>query len=419
MPDRTNDTPLPTPEQLSAAATSGPQPSAPQSPPTPTPAPGAQSPQPATRPTPPPTPAQQIDAHHNMLGRVASALLGKQIDYRVNPSTGLQEAYEVPQKPGDMFRHILAGALIGGAAAKGTNSILAGATSGGTAVMQANQAQARQRQAQAQQNFANQQGLDRAAQEKIQAAAQAEHWNKEQLLHERDANLRDAEFIDRQNENSNQMEKWAQEAGAIPAPIEGNGELKNGRAMMEKFTRDPAKFRPPEGYTRIITHDIDTSGLTHDHTGGWTDHEGNPVSLEDRTTWRVSFIPQKPKPIEADGARLNKLFPKTIGGVADPNQTYNLPWNTVVALGHNEHQSMRQDDDEDRKNDREDRLKKTAAREQNRKDVDQTRKNKLADQKLNQKKPVAIGSIGIVNGQRVMVTKVDENGVPTAGVPAP
>ena len=338
----------------------------------------------------------------------------------MNPQTGQQEAYEVPQRPGDLFRHILAGALIGGAAAKGTNSVLAGFSRGGAASIQANQAADQQRQQRAQQDFANKQVLDRAAQEKLQSAATHEHWNKEQLLHERDANLRDSEFIQRQNENSQQIQKWAHEAGGIVAPIPGNGELRNGQAMMKLFTSDPNKFRAPSGYDRLISHDIDTSGLTHDPAGkGWIDGDGNAVNLEDRTTWRVSFIPQKPQPITIGGDRLNHLFPKTLGGLADPKQSYSMPWSQVLGLAHNEHETIRKEADEDRKKVREDRLKKTSDRDQNRKDVDQTRKNKLADQRINQQKPVKIGDIGIVNGQRKMITKLDDQGRPIAGVPAP
>src|ERR1700676_1942360 len=93
----------------------------------------AQAPGLGQGPTRQPTAKDAVDAHHNMLGKVASALLGKQVDYRINPQTGQSEAYEVPQKPGDLFRHILAGALIGGAAAKGQNSVLGGFAAGGKA----------------------------------------------------------------------------------------------------------------------------------------------------------------------------------------------------------------------------------------------------------------------------------------------
>jgi len=310
--------------------------------------------------------------------------------------------------------------LIGGAAAKGTNSVLAGFSAGGAAGIRANDAANQQRQQRAQQDFENEQSVDKAKQEKLAATAQGEHWNKEELLHERDANLRDSEFLEKKNERAEELQKWALEAGGQAAAIPGNGELRNGQAMMRLYTQDPSKFRAPSGYDRLITHNIDLSGLSHDPKGqGWTDSDGNPVNLEDRTTWRVSWVPQKPQPVDISGVKLNRLFPRTLGGLADPKQVYKMPWHQVIGLGTNEHETARKEADEERKNEREERLADASKRDQNRKDIDQNRKNKLADKKLNQQKPVAIGSIGIVNGQRVMVTKIDANGNPTAGVPAP
>jgi hypothetical protein len=370
-----------------------------------------------------PSPQQQAAAadmqHHSALGKIASVLLGKQTEYNVDPQTGKTVATAVPEKPGDFFRHLVVGAMLGAAAAKGQRSAIGGFAAGGAASIQANQQQDQQRYARAQQQFQNQQTADKATQEKLQSAAQHEFWNREQIVHERDANLRDAEFIQKTNENSQQMQKWAQEVGGIVAPIPGNGDLRNGQAMMKLFTSDPDKFRPPAGYDRFITHDIDTSGLTHDQKGGWLDGDGDPVNLEDRTTWRISFIPQKPRPIEIDGAKLNSLFPKTLGGLADPKQTYSIPWNQVVGLAHNEHETVRKEDDEDRKAAREKRLKETSARDQTRKDQDEKRKQQLADQKANPQKPVKIGDIGIINGKRMMVTKLDDQGRAIAGVPAP
>src|SRR5258708_2660176 len=211
---------------------------------------GAPSPAPSAlggnpQPPPPPTAQQAVEAHHSMLGRVASALLGRPMDYQIDPATGKTVAVPVQEKPGDLFRHILAGALIGGAAAKGTNSVLAGFSRGGVAGIQSNQPTNDHRLPQAQQPFQNSQTADKASQEKLSATAQHEHWNKEELLHERDANLRDSEFLERRNERAEELQKWALEAGGMAAPIEGNGELGNGKQFEKLFTRDPQKFRPP------------------------------------------------------------------------------------------------------------------------------------------------------------------------------
>src|ERR1700733_312798 len=105
--------------------------------------PGPQAPQ----QQPAPTPQQVLAAKHHDLGRAAAFLFGEQRD----PDTG----EPVRQKPGAIFRSLLAGALLGGAIGSEGNAgggkvggFLSGFARGGNAVNQ--QAQQRQQQAQAQ-----------------------------------------------------------------------------------------------------------------------------------------------------------------------------------------------------------------------------------------------------------------------------
>src|SRR5271157_3895509 len=84
---------------------------------------------------------------------------------------------QVPDKPGQMFRNILAGAIMGGAAgANGPNpggSGWAGAGRGVQAVQQARQQQAQQAQEQAQQQFKNKQEADKAQREATAASEES------------------------------------------------------------------------------------------------------------------------------------------------------------------------------------------------------------------------------------------------------
>jgi len=366
MPDAPQETAAttPSPDQVNEAISAGPSPLSTavlggQNPTTAT-APATAAP--GTTPQPaPPSPAAHADLQrHYTLGKIASALLGQQMDYQVDPQTGQTVATPMKEKPGDLFRHILAGALLGGAAAKGTNSPIAGFVRGGAAGVEANQNQDTQRYNRAQQQFQNQREAaraqreqrgearedDRVAQEKLKTTAQMEMWNKEQIMHERDSNLRDAEFNQRINENSVQMQRWAHEAGGMDAPIPGNNQVGNGAAMMKLYTQDPSKFAAPKGYDRFITQDHDTTGLTYDKDKGFVDQDGNPISLEDRTTWHVSFVPQKPQPVDINGATLNRLFPKATGGIADPKQTYHMPFEQITGMATQEHEMSRRDADE-------------------------------------------------------------------------
>jgi hypothetical protein len=368
MPDATTtqDSPItPTPEQQQAAATSGPSPSAAAAPASSGAILGSQaSAAPAPAQPSPQQQAQQADvAHHFSLGKVASALLGKQTEYSVDPQTGKTIATEVPQKPGDLFRSILSGAILGMAAGKSQRSALAGFAAGGKAGLENSQQMDQQRRAAAQQQFQNQeaaarsqrekQGESRAdqqiAMEKQKNTAQFEMFNKEMILHERDANLRDAEFNQRANESATQMQRWSHEAGGVDAPLPDNNKVGNGAAMQKLYTQYPEKFKAPPGYDRFITQDHDTTGLTYDKEKGYVDSEGNPVNLEDRTTWHVSFIPQKQQPLDIDGATLNRLFPKTMGGVASPKQVYRMPFDQLAGLATSEHEMTRRDADENYK----------------------------------------------------------------------
>src|ERR1035438_9961688 len=67
----------------------------------------------ASKPAVPPEVASNI--HHGLMGRAVSALMGNPTDYQVDPNTGQTVAVPMKSKPGDIWRHIVAGAILGGA----------------------------------------------------------------------------------------------------------------------------------------------------------------------------------------------------------------------------------------------------------------------------------------------------------------
>jgi hypothetical protein len=129
--------------------------------------------------------------------------------------------------------------------------------------------------------------------------------------------------------------------------VPGNNQSGNGRSLMKMFNDNPDKFAAPRGYNRLLTHTTDYEGLTYDAKGkGWTDENGNAVNLEDRTTWRAQLVPAKPQPVELTGKEINQHFPKTVGGLAKPDQIYQMPWDQIVGMGTNEAATRRHDADE-------------------------------------------------------------------------
>jgi hypothetical protein len=129
----------------------------------------APAPQPVQQPTPQQVQmAQQAQlqtartSHLSQIGQMVLGAMGKDVNYSIDPQTGQTVTSVTPQKPGELFRRILAGALVGGAvggqdARAAGGSPLAGAVGGAGAAQAQMQQQDQQKQANAQQQFKNQQ----------------------------------------------------------------------------------------------------------------------------------------------------------------------------------------------------------------------------------------------------------------------
>jgi hypothetical protein len=281
--------------------------------------PQQQQPQQAPQPTP-----QQaaVAARHHALGQVTSFLF----DNARDPNTG----EPVKQKPGSIFRSLLAGALLGGAmgsegkASGGSvGGFLGGFSRGGNAVQQ----QEYQRQAAAQEQAQKQQSMSLEQQkfeeEKIQHQATLEHWNMENLAHAREADYRDRDQLEKEEEQEQNLQKWAIENGAKPASILHNAENGNGPTMMKTMVNNPQAFAPPAGSSRLITKNIDFTGLDHDEKTGWTEN-GKPVNWADHMKWSVYWVPQNgggKQPVSMTGADWQKYY--DVKGL-DPDKTYNV-----------------------------------------------------------------------------------------------
>jgi hypothetical protein len=234
----------------------------------------------------------------------ASALFGYQTEYQKDAS-GKLVPISRPQSPGELFRHLLAGAILGGAAGKGLNSPLAGALAGGKAGLEYDQQQDHQRYARAQQGVLDQRAQHteeredetqrmqkaRDADEVMRNKALVETWNIHNIVARGDLNLRKADYIDRYNARNQTVMDLAYEAEGHNAPIPGNGEEGNGRALMEGYNKNQQAIKAgqpgspewavPEGFHRVkvVLHDM--KGLTLDDDLGWMDAKTKkPVDLK-------------------------------------------------------------------------------------------------------------------------------------------
>ncbi|MCU1301737.1 MAG: hypothetical protein JWQ87_2021 [Candidatus Sulfotelmatobacter sp.] len=324
-----------------------------------------ESPLPTTRTAPaavtgaPPAPDRE-----RALGKAVKFLLGSTTQYSVDPQTGKTVATDVPNKPGDLFRHILAGAILGGAAGAKAKDFTQGLGEGAGAEQEQLRNNDQINFARAQEQFKNQQEAQRTQREgkvleredkqlefeRTKFNAQVQQWNKEELLHEADANFKDQEMLFHENEQSQNLEKWAVESGGILTPnVPGNGRAGNGKDLMNLFTKDPNRFTPPPGMSSFIVKTYDTGDLKYDFkTNGWQDKDGKAVNLEDRTTWNVYAVPMNTAktPIKIDGKTLMKNFKSVVGDSLQGDKQYSLTLSEVLALSAQERMANRLQFDE-------------------------------------------------------------------------
>jgi hypothetical protein len=104
--------------------------------------------------TPPPEAVADI-GHHYGLGKIVQSLFGNDRSYTVDPKTGQTVAQDAPSKPGQIWRNIIAGVVLGGAAGqeKGGGTFLGGAVQGGKAEIGDQRTQDAQKQANARKDF--------------------------------------------------------------------------------------------------------------------------------------------------------------------------------------------------------------------------------------------------------------------------
>jgi hypothetical protein len=290
-------------------------------------APQQQQPQAPQQQPAQPTPQMAVAARHHDIGKTAAFLFGRQQD----PATG----EPIKQRPGDVFKSLLLGAMLGSSlASEGGNAgggsvggFLGGMGRGASGVEQ----QAYQRQQQAQTNAQHKQEMTLEQQkfdeEKMQHASTLEHWNLENLARGREADYRDREQLQKENETDLNIQKWAVDNGAFLAPtVPNNGVPGNGPSMMAAMTKNPAAFNPPAGMGRLLVKKYDFDRLDHDSKNGWTE-DGKPVDWSKHLTWSVYYAPSNPTdkaPISMSGADWHRLYGVNFPPGSDPQKMYNV-----------------------------------------------------------------------------------------------
>jgi hypothetical protein len=221
-----------------------------------------------------------------------------------------------PRKPGQIFRHILAGALLGAsdvfkAAAGGEGHALKDSIERD----QATDEKARQH---AQQDLQNRLQLKKEKREETAAISQkdlndaliAQHKITTISTINHISNMAQ-EALDNHNAFVNTLHQNLATLEAKPLEIPGNGKKgDSGAEALVAYSKNP-KFYEKPGFSIMPVYEVDTKGLTWNaEKNGWFDKDNKRADVQALTTVTLYQVPDKSynTSVEMTGAQVNKLF---------------------------------------------------------------------------------------------------------------
>jgi hypothetical protein len=284
---------------------------------------------------------QQADNNrHSLFGRAVKSIVhslnGTQSSYQANPQTGQVEETTMPGKPGQFFKNLLMGAIIGGAAGSegtvdkegkvtGGGGFLGGLNRGGAGVIQARQQQGQDQFKRAQEQLKAQMEREKQTSDEQYHAALTAHENIQtaELLHNQ--HMADETSVRTHNAAVRAYEDTLIASGAKPAQLSINGTLSDtfdGASFQAAYIRDPSIAKAPEGYQRHFLSTTDLSEL-HYEGGSWVDDSGNPVNLGKSMSIKVYDSPTSTMrtPVQVSGKTINAARRQKI---VDDNKTYSI-----------------------------------------------------------------------------------------------
>jgi hypothetical protein len=229
--------------------------------------------------------------------RAVHALLGSQTEFQQGPNGPVP--VQVPNKPGNLFRSILAGAILGAGAGTANAEHNAGsgwgAAGAGARAVQENQQQQQQlKAAQAQKQFENQQEVDRADREKQMAQAQIANFQAETAVRTHTMDLMDQDRLDKHNDANRALYNSLVAAGGTPPPESELPGTISAYDLAQAYTKNP-KIRQPQYNTNMTRHFIDTTtaqDVSFDPIKKiWVGEDGKPVDMTAKTEFKVIDVP--------------------------------------------------------------------------------------------------------------------------------
>jgi hypothetical protein len=273
------------------------------------------------------TPQQKAQAaevaHHSALGKVASVLLGKEVQYRVDPNTGAVVPVKVQRSPGSFMQSLVAGAILGAAAGfqHPQGGFLGGAAAGGAAVIQDERAWDEQARARALESFKNAQTIQQNQREKQAAAdehmvhqATAAHLTAETVAFHHLQDSHDQEALDAKNKAAKIYLQTFEAAGAKPASIPVNGKVPangayNASELSAALTKDPKILFGAPGTVRHFVDVNNASDVEYVEGKGWVNASGEPANMTKNTLVKVFDVPEDmfKKQLHHTGSEVNAI----------------------------------------------------------------------------------------------------------------
>lgn len=261
--------------------------------------------------------AQAQGAKHAALGKLASFLLGNENQYVANPQTGQVDTVPVQRKPGDLFRSIVAGALLGAAAGSRTHDFAGGAGMGASAAFQQTQQRDAQRFARAQSSLETSQRQQELSETQKFHQAQIANWNAQSLAAEHTIAHEDRETTARVAQIQNETAQWIEQAGGRPwEQYADNATPGNGASMMRQATANPKLRQPPAGFHLLYTYKVDPDDPTKTTHTAWI--------VPDRADNETDLV---------SGDVLNRIFGQS--NLFTPDKKYPLTLQQKIAISSN------------------------------------------------------------------------------------
>jgi hypothetical protein len=288
-------------------------------------------------------------AHAAKAGLGWHALMGTHTEFEDTPNGPV--AKQAQNTPGQLFRSILSGAIMGAAAGAQNGESGSGwaAAGRGAGAAQQGAIQEQQRQQQeAQQEFQNKQEVDKAAQQKMLINAQLANMQSETAVRQHTVDLEDKKYHDAHNAASQALLSGLEAAGGV-APVDGKiAESITVPDLVQAYTKDPSIRQAPSGYFRHFIDTTDSSELTYNGEH-WVHADGTPANLTNSSTVRVMDVPANAMTTKRPmtGAELNKISGQSL---FKPDQTYQVSpidmdaMNTTRLKNENESARTRQAD---------------------------------------------------------------------------